>query len=46
MQSYGKVQRRVLVVGGGIAGFAMLRALDQRGIAAVTSKDVVCGVPR
>ena len=35
MQSYGKVQRRVLVVGGGIAGFAMLRALDQRGIAAV-----------
>jgi len=27
--------RRVLVVGGGIAGFAMMRALDQRGIAAV-----------
>jgi 2-polyprenyl-6-methoxyphenol hydroxylase-like FAD-dependent oxidoreductase len=35
MQNDGKVRRRVLVVGGGIAGFAMMRALDQRGITAV-----------
>ena len=35
MQHHGSASRRVLVVGGGIAGFAMLRALDQRGIAAV-----------
>jgi 2-polyprenyl-6-methoxyphenol hydroxylase-like FAD-dependent oxidoreductase len=35
MQHQGSTSRRVLVVGGGIAGFAMVRALDQRGIAAV-----------
>jgi 2-polyprenyl-6-methoxyphenol hydroxylase-like FAD-dependent oxidoreductase len=34
VQHHGGASRRVLVVGGGIAGFAMLRALDQRGIAA------------
>jgi len=32
---HGSASRRVLVIGGGIAGFAMLRALDQRGIAAI-----------
>jgi 2-polyprenyl-6-methoxyphenol hydroxylase-like FAD-dependent oxidoreductase len=35
MQHSGDTARRVLVVGGGIAGFAMMRALDQRGIPAV-----------
>jgi 2-polyprenyl-6-methoxyphenol hydroxylase-like FAD-dependent oxidoreductase len=35
MQHEGSTSRRVLVVGGGIAGFAMMRALDQRGIPAV-----------
>ena len=35
VQHHGSASRRVLVIGGGIAGFAMLRALDQRGIAAV-----------
>jgi 2-polyprenyl-6-methoxyphenol hydroxylase-like FAD-dependent oxidoreductase len=35
MQQHGRTTRRVLVVGGGIAGFAMMRALDQRGISAV-----------
>jgi 2-polyprenyl-6-methoxyphenol hydroxylase-like FAD-dependent oxidoreductase len=35
MQHQGSTSRRVLVVGGGIAGFAMMRALDQRGIPAV-----------
>ena len=35
MQHQGSTARRVLVVGGGIAGFAMMRALDQRGIPAV-----------
>jgi len=34
MQNH-SMNRRVLVVGGGIAGFAMMRALDQRGVAAV-----------
>ena len=32
MQHQGSASRRVLVVGGGIAGFAMMRALDQQGI--------------
>jgi len=35
VHNHGGASRRVLVVGGGIAGFAMLRALDQRGIAAI-----------
>jgi voltage-gated potassium channel Kch len=35
MHHQGSTARRVLVVGGGIAGFAMIRALDQRGIPAV-----------
>ena len=35
MQDQGSTSRRVLVVGGGIAGFAMMRALGQRGIPAV-----------
>lgn len=34
MQNHRRASRHVLVVGGGIAGFAMMRALDQRGIAA------------
>jgi 2-polyprenyl-6-methoxyphenol hydroxylase-like FAD-dependent oxidoreductase len=36
--------RRILVVGGGIAGFAMIRALAQRGIAA-TVVDRLSGPP-
>jgi 2-polyprenyl-6-methoxyphenol hydroxylase-like FAD-dependent oxidoreductase len=35
MQHQGSASRCVLVVGGGIAGFAMMRALDQHGISAV-----------
>ncbi|HET9302739.1 MAG TPA: FAD-dependent monooxygenase, partial [Propionibacteriaceae bacterium] len=35
MQHQGSASRCVLVVGGGIAGFAMMRALDQQGISAV-----------
>jgi 2-polyprenyl-6-methoxyphenol hydroxylase-like FAD-dependent oxidoreductase len=35
MHHQGSTSRRVLVVGGGIAGFAMIRALDRRGIPAV-----------
>jgi 2-polyprenyl-6-methoxyphenol hydroxylase-like FAD-dependent oxidoreductase len=35
MQHQGSTSGSVLVVGGGIAGFAMMRALDQRGISAV-----------
>ena len=35
MHHQGSPSRRVLVVGGGIAGFAMMRALGQRGIPAV-----------
>lgn len=34
MQHQGSAPRSVLVVGGGIAGFAMMRALDQQGISA------------
>jgi 2-polyprenyl-6-methoxyphenol hydroxylase-like FAD-dependent oxidoreductase len=35
IQHQGSTSRRVLVVGGGIAGFSMMRALDHRGIPAV-----------
>ena len=35
MQHQGSGAGRVLVVGGGVAGFAMMRALDQQGIPAL-----------